>query len=61
MSMIIPQKDLTSISEFEPNEILCHLPKPKKLLPTPRTRMGNKDLPRALPLKPINFHPNNPA
>jgi len=55
-----PQENAIPISHFEPKKLLGHSPKLEKFLPTPRTRMGNKNLQKALPLKTISFHPCNP-
>jgi hypothetical protein len=60
MPHIIPQKNLSAISNFEAQKLLSYTSKFQQFPPTPRAIMGDGYLPKTSPLQQIIFNPGHP-
>jgi hypothetical protein len=58
--LIMPKENLRTIPYFEPQKLFSNISKFQQLLPTPRTIIGDRNLPKALPFQPIHFYPTHP-
>jgi hypothetical protein len=56
----MPKKNYATITNFKPNEALRNLSKFQELLPAPRTRLRDRNLPQTLSLQPISFNLSHP-
>jgi len=60
MPLIMPKENLKTIHNFEPQKLFSNISKFQQLLPIPRTIIGDRNLPKALPFQPIHFYPSHP-